>query len=168
MLIHEEPCNQMLIDSSINYHCSCRLHFYFPDITNIVLPLLLLLASSLFQFQTSDSSFVCLYYLYPDGLSNSNLWAEGVFGPKFWLYVQDPHHWQQQCRKNLLLVPLCWRLLHTGFCQYSGHRFQGEDHLQERQEDQITDLGKMEESTSWVWHHKHVSHEDSLQKIKII
>lgn len=77
-----------------------------------------------------------------DGLSNSDLWAEGVFGPKLWLYVQDPHHWQQQRGQNVLLVPLRRRLLHTSLCQYGGHRLQGEDHLQEWQEDQITDLGK--------------------------
>lgn len=95
-----------------------------------------------------------LLSLSEDGLGNSDLRAEGVFWPELWLYVQDPHHRQQQCRQNLLLVSLRRRLLHTGLCQHSWHRLQGEDHLQERQEDQITDLGKMtrsgKEDISWA------------------
>ncbi|CAB1420330.1 unnamed protein product [Pleuronectes platessa] len=34
--------------------------------------------------------------IYKDGLGNSNLRAEGVFGPKLRLHVQDPHHRKQQ------------------------------------------------------------------------
>lgn len=131
-----------LICWCINLHWHVYYPFHFRHLFGCIYCCLDGTAFSLCSWSRHQLPLYFCTSLYTDGVSNSDIRPEGDIGPKLWLYVQDPHHWQQQRGQNLFPVPLRWRLLHAGLCQHGGHWFQGENHLQEWQEDQITDLGK--------------------------
>lgn len=119
-----------LMVSGYTVWCFFFLFFYF----NLCQPLL----SSRIVLTLTDNCVI----ITPDGVCKCHIWTEGVHGPELWLHVQNPHHWKQQCRKDFVPFPLCRWLIHTSLCQHSGHRLQGQDHLQEWQEDKTADLGE--------------------------
>lgn len=89
------------------------------------------------KMQITDFFYkVC--FLLPDGRA-----TERRIRSELWLHVQTADHRQQQCGKDLISLPLRWRLLHVSVCEYGGHRFQSQNRLQERQEGQTADLGEL-------------------------